>query len=153
MAGRTGGFEFRETMSGQWRRVAPVAEAAERPFTFTLHCVSAPLPRFLRRREMAVTGTLDAEGLATAAPLEGTLGMDLLLTRTLPYAFQFTGDDGETYTMRGQKTVRGPASLADDMTRLPAQVLDAAGEVVGEVTVYFDMRGDLVSFLRSFRLV
>lgn len=146
----TGAFEFRETMSGVWRRDG---ESADRPFTFTLHCVAPSLPGFLRRREMHITGVLDAETLATAQPLEGTLGMDILLTRTLPYAFEFTGDDGAHYSFGGEKRLAGPASLLTDMTRLPALVCDADGARVGEATVHFDMRGDLLKFLRSWRLV
>ncbi|MCK6571636.1 GMC family oxidoreductase [Myxococcota bacterium] len=145
-------FEFRETMSGFWRRRD---QAADRPFTFTLHCRAESLAAFARRREVVLDGTLDAEDLATAAPLEGTLGLDVLRTGTLEYAFDFKGDDGEAYRFVGSKTLRPgrPAGLLDDMTRLPGEVRTADGEVVGTVTAYFDLRRDLLAFLRSWRLV
>ena len=145
-----GAFEFRETMSGVWR---PNGEKFDRPFTFTLHCRSASLAGFLRRREVEISGVLDAERLATAQPLEGTMGLDVLLTRTLPYAFDFTGNDGERYSFSGKKTLRGPTSLLGDMTHLPGELRDASGAVVGEAVLRFDLTGDLVSFLRSFRLL
>jgi hypothetical protein len=145
-------FEFRETMSGIWRRTGSVAD---RPFTFTLHCRAESLSAFARRREVLVTGTLDAEDLATAAPLEGTLGLDVLRTRSLDYAFDFTADDGTPCRFVGRKMldVRRPSGLLDDMTRLPGEVSDADGQVLGAATVHFDLRRDLVAFLRSWRLV
>lgn len=141
-------LEFQETMSGVWRRDGA---KADRPFTFRLAARSEPLGRFARRREVHITGTVDAETLATAQPLEGTLGLDLLRTGTLPYAFSFTGDDGERYRFAGEKVVK-LRSLLDSMTRLPGVIHDAEGNRLGEATVHFNLKGDLLSFLRSWRL-
>jgi len=84
-------------------------------------------------------------------PLAGTLGMDVLLTQRIPYDFTFTGDDGAAYRFTGEKKVRVTA-LLETMSRLPAALLDEAGETVAEAELRFDLRGDLVAFLRSFEL-
>jgi hypothetical protein len=100
---------------------------------------------------VAIEGTIDVEGLATRRPLVGTLGLDVLFTHRIPYDFAFTGDDGATYRFTGEKTVRVTA-LLETMSRLPAVLLDERGATIAEAELRFDMRGDLVAFLRSFAL-
>ena len=77
--------------------------------------------------------------------------MDVLLTRRIPYDFTFTGDDGAAYRFTGEKKVRVTAIL-ETMSRLPAVLLGAGGETLADAELWFDLRGDLVSFLRSFSL-
>ena len=142
-------FAFAETMTGHCWLVSNPERA--RPMQFRLSARSAEMKRFLGRREVAIEGTIDVEGLATNQPLTGTLGMDVLLTRKLPYDFTFTGDDGGKYRFVGEKNVRALA-LLDTMSRLPGEIRDEAGEVVARATLFFDLKGDSVRFLRSFRL-
>ena len=142
-------FTFRETMSGTCRLAA--SPDRERAIVFTVTARSPRIGEFLKHRIMAIEGTIDVEGLATRRPLAGTLGMDVLLTQRIPYDFTFTGDDGAAYRFTGEKKVRVTA-LLETMSRLPAALLDEAGEAVADAELCFDLRGDLVAFLRSFEL-
>jgi hypothetical protein len=142
------GFEFHETMIGSFRLAG---EGRDRPMTFTLRVRSPRWASFLRRREAEIEGEVDAEGFADHRHLRGTLGLDPLVTRTLPYAFRFTGNDGMAYTFAGHKTLR-VGRLVESMTVLPGAIYDAAGEAVGSALLRFDLRSDLGRFLRSFRL-
>jgi hypothetical protein len=123
----------------------------ERKIVFTVTARSPRLGEFLGDRTVAIEGTIDVEGLATARPLSGTLGMDVLLTRRIPYDFTFTTDDGAAHRFTGEKKVRVTA-LLETMSRLPGLLLDASGATVAEAELWFDLRGDLVTFLRSFSL-
>ena len=139
---------FNETMSGVWRRDG---SPADRPFTFHVDAASERLASFARRREVTIRGTLDAETLATSQPMEGTLGLDFLLTRTLPYDFTFTGDDGESYRFSGKKTIRLSKGL-ESFTKMVGEIVDSAGERVGTAELHFDLWNDLVPFLASWRI-
>lgn len=140
---------FEETMSGTMR--AARAPAARRPISFSLRARSRGLLDFLRTREVEITGELMAEGFGARCPLSGTLGMDVLLTRRIPYDFTFTAEDGDTYRLVGEKRI-DLAALGRSMTRLPARILDARGQEVASAEVRFDLDRDLWSFLRSFRI-
>lgn len=142
-------FTFRETMSGTCRLASDPDR--ERSIVFTVTARSPRLGEFLGHRAVKIEGTIDIEGLATARPLVGTLGMDVVLTRRIPYDFTFTGDDGAAYRFTGEKKVRVTA-LLETMSRLPAVLLGAGGETVADAELWFDLRGDLVTFLRSFSL-
>jgi hypothetical protein len=97
-----------------------------------------------------IEGAVDAEGFADHRPLHGTLGLDLLRTGTLPYAFHFTGNDGKPYVFEGKKTIVLHDFLAS-MSILPAVIRAESGEEVGRAVVRFDIRSDLVRFLKSFK--
>ena len=144
------GFSFRETMSGTyWRLDAPTDERA---IEFRLRASTSDVARFARDKTWNVrTGTLDAEGLATSRPLEGTLAFRLLDERRLPYRLLFAGDDGARYELSGQKEWTGLAPL-ESMTLLPASLYDAGGQEIGRATLRFDARADLLRWLKSFRL-
>lgn len=142
------GFEFRETMAGSYHRVDEPHK--ERPLSFTIRARSAPLLRFLRRPEVEIEGAIDAPGLAEHRYLRGTLGMDLLRTGTLPYAFHFQGDDDKPYVFEGQKNVSA-RELVETMTVLPGEIKTADGDLVARALLRFDARSDLLKFLKSFR--
>lgn len=142
-------FTFRETMSGTCRLAND--SDRERAIVFTVTARSPRIGEFLKYRQVAIEGTIDVEGLAVRRPLSGTLGMDVLLTRRIPYDFAFTGDDGAAYRFTGEKTVRVTA-LLETMSRLPAALLDEHGATIAEAELRFDLRFDLVAFLRSFEL-
>jgi hypothetical protein len=142
------GFSFRETMSGSyWLLDAPTDERA---ITFTIEARAADVRRFLRDRIWKVTGNVDAEGLATSRPLEGTLTFKLLDERRLPYRFTFTGDDGAAYELSGQKEWSGLSPILS-LTLLPATLYDAGGRELGRATLRFDWRSDFGRWLKSFR--
>jgi hypothetical protein len=143
------GFSFRETMSGSyWRLETPTDERA---LSFTIDARAKSIRRFARDKTWAITGTVDAEGLATRQPLEGTLVFRLLDERRLPYRFSFQGDDGERYELSGQKEWSGLAPV-ESMTLLPASLYDADGTELARATLRFDLRSDLAGWMKSFRL-
>ena len=142
------GFEFYETMAGSLRLLG---EPRDRAMSFTVRARSFTWASFLRRPEVEIEGEVDAEGFADHRYLHGTLGMDPLRTRILPYAFRFAANDGSPYAFAGKKTLR-VERLVESMTVLPGAILDAGGESVGSALLRFDLRSDLVRFLRSFRL-
>jgi len=143
------GFSFRETMSGSyWRLETPTDERA---LSFTIDARAKSIRRFARDKTWTITGTVDAEGLATKQPLEGTLAFRLLDERRLPYRFSFKGDDGKRYELSGQKEWSGLAPV-ESMTLLPASLYDADGGELARATLRFDLRSDLASWMKSFRI-
>jgi hypothetical protein len=143
------GFSFRETMSGSYWRLETPTE--ERAIAFTIDARARDLRRFARDKTWSITGTVDAEGLASKRPLEGTLAFRLLDERRLPYRFKFTGDDGRDYELSGQKEWSG-LSPVESMTLLPASLYDADGAELARATLRFDLRSDLTSWMKSFRI-
>jgi hypothetical protein len=141
-------FEFHETMAGSFRLAG---EARERALSFTVRARSPRLLAFLSRPEVELEGEVDAEGFADHRLLRGTMGLDMIRTRTLPYAFHFTANDGAACSFVGTKTLHA-ARLVESMTVLPGAILDAGGAAIGEALLRFDLKSDLVRFLRSFRL-
>jgi hypothetical protein len=141
------GFEFYETMAGSFRLLG---DAQDRSMSFTIRARSFTWASFLRRPEVDIEGEVDAEGFADHRHLRGTLGMDPLRTRTLPYAFRFAANDGAHYAFAGTKMIR-PGRFVESMTVLPGAILHEGGEAAGEALLRFDVRSDLVRFLRSFR--
>jgi len=148
-ADRAVGFEFDETMSGSYSRLDEPQRQLS--ISFTIRARSRHARAFVRRRVVDIEGVVDAEGLATAQPLRGTLGLDVLLTGRLPYDFEFSGDDGERYRFAGHKTVR-VMRLLKSMTTLPAKIFDDSGEVIATADLLFDAGNDMVEFLKSWRL-
>jgi hypothetical protein len=142
------GFEFCETMGGSFRLAG---EPLDRAMSFTIRARSFTWASFLSRPEVDIEGEVDAEGFADHRYLRGTLGMDPIRTRTLPYAFRFTANDGAAYAFAGKKTIR-VGRLVESMTVLPGAILDAAGKGVGSALLRFDLKHDLGRFLHSFRL-
>ena len=142
------GFAFYETMAGAFRLLD---EPRDRAFSFTIRARSLPFARFLRRPEVEIEGEVDAEGFADHRYLRGTLGMDPIRTGILPYAFQFTANDGASYSFAGKKTIH-VASIVESMTVLPGGIFDARGAQVAEALLRFDARSDLRRFLSSFKL-
>lgn len=142
------GFEFHETMSGSFHRAGDPRPLA---MSITLRARSRTWRSFSRRREVDIEGEIDAEGFADHRFLRGTLGLDAIRTRTLPYAFRFMANDGATYSFAGKKTLH-VSRMVDSMTVLPGEILDAAGAPVGGVLLRFDLLRDLACFLKSFRL-
>jgi hypothetical protein len=143
------GFSFRETMSGTyWLLDAPTDERA---MAFTIDAQASSVRAFAKDKTWRITGTIDAEKLASGRPLEGTLAFRLLDERRLPYRFTFVGDDGRGYELSGQKEWSGLSPL-ESMTLRPASLYDEGGEELGRATLRFDLRADLGRWVKSFRL-
>lgn len=143
------GLEFRETMAGSYHLASAPDE--ERPMSFTIRARSAGLAGFIRRPVAEIEGEVDAEGLADHRYLKGRLEMDLLRTGMLVYDFRFTDNAGQGCAFEGRKTVRLD-DLLETMTVLPGRIV-RGDEEIGEALLRFDLRSDLLRFLKSFRLV
>jgi hypothetical protein len=141
-------LSFREKMSGNyWRLDAPTEERA---LTLTFEARVADVTELVKTGTWALTGTIDAEGLARAGELEGTLRFALLKERRVPYRFVFRGDDGRRYELSGQKEWTGLAPVAS-MTLLPATLVDEHGDELARATLRFDLRADMLAWVKSFR--
>lgn len=143
------GFSFEERMSGSYHLLA--SQLDERAIAFTLTARVAGARQFLRDKLARIQGEVNVEGFADASPLAGTLALKLLDERRLTYDFTFPANDGKTYRFHGQKDVTLIA-LIDTMTTLPASLYDAAGREVARAVLRFDTRGELATFLRSWRM-
>ncbi len=92
------GFSFKQRMRGTFHRLTD--PGTELPFELTTQLL-LPLPELLRRRTGRVTGTIDAEGLATRAPFSGTVQIDLR-DRKIVYDVHFHGDDDRPRRFHGE---------------------------------------------------
>ncbi|AKT36723.1 hypothetical protein [Chondromyces crocatus] len=147
------GIEFHETMTGSYHLVT--SPHAERPMSFTVRArTHGGLRGLLGRPEAEIEGEIDAEGLAEHRYLKGRLALDVLRTGKLVYDFQFEDDAGRPCRFAGEKTVRLD-DLVETMTVLPGKLVlqGDGGEEIGQALLRFDLRGDLIRFLRSFRVV
>lgn len=142
------GFEFRETMSGSIRLDA--APDRERAISFTVGARVDEMSRFLRDRKAAIQGSIEIEGLASHNAARGTMLMDPILGKQVGYELEFKDDQGRPLRLSGRKSVDF-LRIMQTMTTLPAEVLDERGTRVGQAVLRFDVRSDLVRFLRSFR--
>lgn len=142
------GFSFEETMSGSYHLLS--APLDERAISFSIGARVSRIRQFLKDKTARIQGEVEVEGFADRGPLEGTLGLKLFDERRLAYSFVFRANDGNDYRLHGQKDVTLIA-LVDTMTTLPASIYDAAGKEIGRAVLRFDVRGDLMTFLRSWR--
>jgi len=142
------GFEFHETMSGSIRLDA--SPDRERAISFTVGGRVDQLSRFLRDRKAAIQGAMEIEGLASHSAARGTMLMDPILGKQVGYELEFKDDQGKSLRLTGRKSVEF-LRLMETMTTLPADLVDEEGRRVGHAVLRFDVRSDLVRFLRSFR--
>jgi len=144
---RTVGFRFSENMYGTYTLAGQPGK--RRGFTFHIDAVSGNLLRTLRDGRVETTGHVDAEGLATRAPLCGFMIIKPLLARLIRYEFCFTGDDGAAYRFAGEKTIRHLDPVRT-WTTLPGAIYDAAGVQLARCATFFD-RKEMGRFLLSFK--
>jgi len=143
------GLCFEETMKGQWHRVD--SPGVERAIEFHARGEVSRLRELLGDTVAKLSGRVVVDGLTRGTDFEGTLGLGALLReKRLPYAFAFRADDGRRYRFDGAKEV-SVRELARTMTTLPAYIYDDSGSEIGRAVLHFDLRGDLVTFLRSWK--
>lgn len=136
-------------MSGTyWLLDAPTDERA---IAFAIEASTDDVRAFARDKTWRITGTIDAERLASAKPLEGTIAFKLLDERRVAYGFAFQGDDGRRYELSGQEEWSG-ISPVGSLTLLPASLYDERGEEIARATLRFDLRSDWAKWIKSFRL-
>lgn len=132
---------FRETMSG--------TTDDGRRFTFTVE-VEAPRASSLALSEMLrVTGFAELEGLATHAPIDGTLVIGLPWRPSLEYELAMHADDGAIWRFSGKKSV-ALLHPVKTMTTLPGVLYRDGAEVMG-CRLHFAL-GELPSLVASVRL-
>jgi hypothetical protein len=140
------GIAFREWLTGSyWTLAAPTDERA---LDVALEASPVGGPRELGWR---LSGTVDAERLATRRPVDGTVSLRLLDERRVPYRFAFSGDDGKRYELSGQKEWTALMPL-DSLTLLSSGLYDESGEEIGRATLRFDVRADWARWIRSLRV-
>ena len=144
------GLRFRETMSGAYH--LSLAPDHDMPMHFTVQASIPSLRSVLGAPVFSIEGEVHAQGFAEHRALRGTLRIDPLREKVIAYDFDFDGDDGKPYAFRGKKTLSEGNPLVA-ITVLPGGLHDASGAEVGRALLRFDLRSDIVKFLRSFRLV
>jgi hypothetical protein len=147
------GFQFTETMAGTFTRVGnrPGVEESG-SIRFTGKAVADSAIKHLRDGRTRLEGTLDMEGFADDVPIRGWLEIRPVLRKIIRYDFDFLGNDGNPYRFAGQKDIRFMA-LRETWTTLHGAVLDGRGEEVAKATLHFDVKGELLPFLVSFKPV
>jgi hypothetical protein len=139
------GLAFRETMQGDYWRLDAPTEVLSLAVTLDAR---ADVTSLLRDRELSVTGTVDAERLATARSIEGTLAFRFARDGRFHYRLRFQGDNGAAYELGGQKEWSPVASLGV----LSASLYDGSSGELGRATLRFTEGGGLWTTLRSVRL-
>jgi hypothetical protein len=143
------GMSFREWLTGSyWRLDAPTDEHA---IDVALEARAPDLALAVRDRRWELSGTVDAECLATHRPVEGSVASRLLDERRVLYRLAFVGDDGCRYELSGQKEWSSLMPF-DSVTLLAAALYDGAGDEIGRVTLRFDLRADWARWVKSVRV-
>jgi hypothetical protein len=142
-------FSFRQTLTGTyWLLTAP---ADERAIGCTIDAQAPDVGVFARDRTMRLSGTIDAERLASGRPLEGSLAVKLIDERRMGLRVAFVGDNGRPYELSGQVEWT-PLSPLGSLTRLDATLYDDAPEEIGRAVLRFDVWSEWRRWLKSFRL-
>lgn len=144
----TWGFQFRQRLSGTFSTVDGRLE--DKPLEFNVTGRVQSVRRFILDNITTLRGTIDMEGFATAARLEGTLEAALLRKGKFIYEFDFTADDGTRCHFRGVEDVE-PINLLETMTTMDIMVTNDAGERVARGSAKFDIRADLLNMAASMR--
>lgn len=144
------GFQFAETMEGtiEW----DAEPGVRRPFRFEVTAEAASTRAHLRDGKAVLRGIVTAPPLAGAARAEGEITIRPLGEKIIRYELRFVGDDGAPYELVGQKDIRFRSPL-QSFTSLPGEILDQEHRRIGTCLTRFDLKRDLWSFVRSFRLV
>jgi hypothetical protein len=138
-------LHFRETLRGSYFCVD--AQDDVRVCEVVLD-IRMPRSRMDRKRAHAtMEGAATFDGLAEAAPLAGSLTLDLVRPRRVSYEFAFQSRDGRTLRFQGAKH---PSLLRPlfSATTLWGTVFEA-DKAVAMARLHFDLRRDLVAFLQS----
>lgn len=142
------GFQFAETMAGtvEW----DAQPGIEHPFSFEVTAEARSTREHLQDGRATLRGVVHAPPLTRAAEADGAITIRPVGRRIIRYELRFTGDDGKTYALVGQKDIRWRTPI-HSFTYLPADILDPEHRRVGTCRTRFDLRRDWWSFLRSFR--
>jgi hypothetical protein len=142
------GFRLSGTLSGTYALDARPQE--HRRFVLRLEARARSLLAPLRTGETEVSGRVDADELAAAAPAIGRLIVPSIRGRTIGCELEFTGDDRRRYRLVADSALR-LGDLRRSMTQLPGRLLDDSGTVIGSCQLQFDTRADLLDLMASWR--
>lgn len=142
------GFEFSETMEGtvEWSSEPGV----KRPFKFEITAHAESTREHLKDGMVDVRGVITAPPLTVGADCSGSMMIRPIGQKIIRYELSFVADDGKTYEVVGQKDIKY-RSLVHSWTHLPLDVLDEQHRRVGVAATRFDVRRDMIGFLRSFQ--
>jgi len=104
----------------------------------------------LLRRDVAIAGSVDAEGLATSQRLEGKISIRPE-ERTTRYVFRFSTDEGRTLRFFGAQDFLWVDAWGS-LFRVEGTAYDAADVEVLSAMLAFSPRRDLPRVLRSLSL-
>ena len=138
-------ISLKENMYGTYREVR--TNGATGRFDFSCR-LEAGLPQFFQDGLMRLSGRVKFEGVTEDAPMEGSLRIDPLKTRTLTYDFTFRVE-GALYRFLGRKDLKA-SSPVSSMTRMVGRV-EKDGVSLADVQSHFDL-AELPRFLASFRV-
>ncbi len=143
------GFQFAETMAGtvEWDARPGVTH----PFSFEVTAEARSTRTHLQDGKATLRGVVHAPPLTQVADATGVITIRPVGQRIIRYELEFTGDDGRTYELVGQKAIRWRAPIRS-FTFLPAEILDDDHRRIATCRMVFDLKRDWWSFLRSFRM-
>ena len=144
------GFKFEEKLTGTYHLLSRPEE--EKAFSLTAQAAVDNVVKYLQDMSASLLGTVEMEGFADQAPINGSLELNPLFGRVLRYQFTFVANDGKSYRFAGQKDIQ-LFDLPGSMTTLPGAVYDESGTEIARVLTRFDLGSDLVPFLLSWRPV
>ncbi len=153
------GFEFHEIMAGDCTFLTgPLAGRTAR-VEFDMRAHAPSLPRFLSKksgkgvfRTANLEGVMKIPGFAENTPATGALEMNLFKSRgMMVYTIDFTGSDGKTYHLHGEKH-RDWLNFQRGMTTLYTEITEKeSGKKAASGILYFDIK-TLWPFLRTWKL-
>jgi hypothetical protein len=138
---------FREVMAGTIRLHG---EAMDRSIRLTLVAEAERVPHPLADVPARLAGRVQIAGWADDPGATGTLRIAPVRARRIRYELEFSALDGRRLRLDGWKSTRLTQPVRS-MTELPAVVVDSDHQVVGEARLRFDLRQELLPFLRSVR--
>ncbi len=139
------GFRFSETLRGNYSK-----DGASSPISFSV-TLNGSVMAVMSTGRMALEGRMQAPGFAEDVEIVGDLVVSVAES-FIRYEFDFVADDGAPYRFFGEKT-RDIAHPVRSMTQLAGTIVAKDGIVVATCELQFDVRADLWTFLRSWRLV
>lgn len=143
---------FHENLAGGYHLLASPLE--DRTADLSLDVSIDRLRDFVRAPALRVEGTLSLDGVATACPCTGSIGLRVANEQRIPYDLRFAGDDGRSYRLYGQRDLTLP-KLTDALTVLPMSLCDDTGDEVGRAVLRVDARslaGQLRQLLKTVRV-
>jgi len=141
------GFEFAEKLSGTYHTLADPGK--ELPISITITARVHDVTRFAIDPTARIEGEIDAEGFADHRALEGTLEINPVMRQKVIYDFSFPDNEGRECRFHGEQDL-SLIRPVKAVTTLPASIY-VDDEERARAVLRFDVRGDLLKLLKSFK--